>query len=96
MIADNAMHRVLYVELSSKEQEQFLINLQQRRLATVAKYREQQAAKKVANDARINARIERISTQLEKKIERYNSLHEDIEHAIAQLSALHTMVEAGI
>ena len=96
MIADNAMHRVLYVELSPKEQEEFLTNLQQRRLVTVARYREQQAAKKAANDARVNARIERISTQLEKKIERYNALHEDIEQAMAQLSALHTMVEAGI
>ena len=96
MIADNAMHRVLYVELSPKEQEEFLTNLQQRRLVTVARYREQQATKKAANDARVNARIERISTQLEKKIERYNSLHEDIEQAMAQLSALHTMVEAGI
>lgn len=93
---DTPMHRTLFVEMNAQEQEDFINGLQQRRLVTVEKYKEALQLKQRAQDAKINAELDKVCIKLEKDLARYNNLHDTVMASIGRLTALTTLAKAGV
>lgn len=95
-MSDTPMHRRLFVEMNAEEQQQFIDGIQQRRLATVQRYKDAMALKQQVKDAKLAADMEKTCTKLTRDMERYDKLHDAIMASIGKITALSTLAKAGV
>ncbi len=90
---DNAMERKLFIHLTPAEQEQFLNNVRERRLAPIKLYQEALARKLEIKNERTRGMIEKQSAMMEKELAALDKALSKVEARATTIAALCNQVE---
>lgn len=92
-VADTGMHRVLFVEMNSTQQEAWLNGIRERRLKAVEAYKQLQAAKQKAKDDKLASKAEATLAMLTKEIAALEKALEKVEKRRAIAIAIASIIE---
>ncbi len=92
-VADTAMHRKLFVEMTTAEQEQWLEGIRERRLQAVQAYKDLQAAKQKVKDERLAAKAEQTLAMLAKEVAALEKAIEKVDKRRVLANAIRNMIE---
>lgn len=87
------MRRQLFVEMTTAQQIAWLEGIRERRLASVNAYKELQAAKAKARDARLQAKAEQELRMMDKELEALEKAINKVEARRAKLVVLKAIIE---
>lgn len=92
---DTAMHRQLFVEMTTAQQDAWLDGVRERRLRSVKVYEALQTAKRSAVDDKTRATLQRECNHMDKELLALTRALEKVETRVNRVTALQQMLAAG-
>lgn len=86
-INDTAMHRVLFVEMTTQQQEQMLEQIRNRRLVALQTRNELEAKKQIIKDERTRDTIEKEQRMLQKEWDALDKAIQKVEVRLLKITA---------